>query len=81
MTLAKELRARLGGKWEGDEGECQGLVVVGDVKLRVVLERDGAAHVCEVFEGGAVVGSAREEGALRAVGAALKQWKAERTQG
>ena len=76
VTLAKELRARLGGRWEGDEEECQGLVVVGGVKLKVVLERDGGVHGCEVFEGGAVVGRAREEGALRAVGAALRRWKA-----
>ncbi len=78
MELAKELRARLGGKWEGDAEECQGLVCMGGVKLKVVLERDGAMHVCEVFEGGAVVGHARDEGAVRAVGVALKQWRSTR---
>ncbi len=75
MELAETLRSKLGGSWEGDEEECQGLLESNGRKLKVTLERDGDAHVCEVFDGGAVVGSARASPATRAVGEALRAWR------
>ena len=70
--LAAMLRARLGGQWEGDEEECQGLVRWRARALKVELRRTpNGTHECAIFEGGAALATGRSEGALEALREAL----------
>ena len=76
--LAATLRARLGGRWEGDEEECQGLVRWRGRALKVELRSaPGGAHECAIFEGGVALATGRGEGALEALREALSSMRSE----
>lgn len=67
------LKERLGGKWDGHESECHGLVQLYGVPLKIEILQVDEQYTCTIFRGGAAVCDVSDPDPRRAVATALKK--------